>query len=159
MKKLVLAIAAILALSAPAAFAMDHSSMPMDHGSMDHGGHMMEKGKPAHEEVVEGVKATFKVMSMKEHMKDMEMPNGMKETHHLMAEFKDAKSGKALTEGEVKVKVMGPDKAEQTKDMMGMQGHFGADLDLSQKGKYGVMAKFKLADGKVRSVKFWYTVK
>ena len=40
-----------------------------------------------------------------------------------------------------------------------MEGHFGADFDLSKKGKYGVMAKFKLADGKVRSAKFWYTVK
>ena len=89
----------------------------------------------------------------------MEMPKGMKETHHLMVEFKDAKTGKALTEGEVKVKIQGPDKAEQTKDMMGMEGHFGADFDLSKKGKYGVMAKFKLNDGKVKSSKFWYTVK
>ena len=160
MKKTATIIAAAFALSAPlASFAMDHESMPMEHGSMEHGGHMMEKGKPAHEEVVDGVKATFKVMGMKEHMKGMEMPKEMKETHHLMVEFKDAKSGKALTEGEVKVKVMGPDKSEQLKDLMGMEGHFGADFDLSQKGKYGIMAKFKLADGKVRSVKFWYTVK
>ena len=160
MKKMTVLIAAAFALSAPlASFAMDHESMPMEHGSMEHGGHMMEKGKPAHEEVVDGVKATFKVMGMKEHMKGMEMPKEMKETHHLMVEFKDAKSGKALTEGEIKVKVMGPDKSEQVKDLMGMEGHFGADFDLSKKGKYGVMAKFILADGKVRSVKFWYTVK
>jgi hypothetical protein len=157
-KTAVIIAAATLAFSAPlAAFAMDHDAMPMEHGSMEHGGHMMGMGNLAHEEVVDGVKATFKVMSMKEHMK--EMPQGMKETHHLMVVFKDAKSGKALTEGEVKVKVMGPDKSEQLKDLMGMEGHFGADFDLSQKGKYGIMAKFKLADGKVRSVKFWYTVK
>ena len=36
---------------------------------------------------------------------------------------------------------------------------FGSDFTLPKKGKYGVMAKFKLKDGKVRSVKFWYTVK
>ena len=89
----------------------------------------------------------------------MEMPNEMKETHHLMVEFKDAKTGKALTEGEVKVKVKGPDQVAQTKDMMGMQGHFGTDCDLSKKGKYGMMCKFQLKDGKVRSAKFWYTVK
>jgi hypothetical protein len=42
---------------------------------------------------------------------------------------------------------------------MGMQGqHFGADFDLSRKGKYGVMSKFQLKDGKVRQSKFWYTV-
>ncbi|GFO63276.1 hypothetical protein M1B72_10910 [Geomonas paludis] len=152
MKKLVVLVAAALALTAPiASYAMDHGSMKMDH----------DMGSAAHEEVVNGVKATFKVMSMKEHMAamKMELPKGMKETHHLAVEFKDAKTGKPITEGEVKVKVQGPDNAEQTKDLMGMQGHFGADFDLSKKGKYGVMCKFKVKDGQVRSSKFWYTVK
>jgi len=155
MKKLIVLIAAAFALSAPmAALAADHGSMKMDHG-------MMDMGSVAHEEVVDGVKATFKIISMKEHMKDMkmEMPKGMKETHHVMVEFKDARTGKALTDGDVKVKLQGPDKAGQTKDLMGMEGHFGADFDLSKKGKYGVMSKFKLKDGKVRNSKFWYTVK
>lgn len=31
-----------------------------------------------------------------------------------------------------------------------MQGHFGADFELSKKGKYGVMSKFQLKDGKTR---------
>ncbi len=160
MKKIILSITAILALSAPVAFAMDHSGHDMGHDSHDmgHGGH---QGDVAHEEIVDGVKATFKVMSMKEHMKamNMEIPKGMKETHHIAVEFKDAKSGKALTEGEVKVKVQNPDKSDQTKDLMGMQGHFGADFDFSKKGKYGVMCKFQLKDGKTRSAKFWYTAK
>jgi hypothetical protein len=138
-----------LALSAPlVAFAMDHESMPMEHG-----GHMM--GKTAHEEVVDGVKATFSVLDIKAKMKEM----GMKETHHIMVVFSDAKSGKKLSEGDVKVKVMGPDKTEQMKDLMGMEGGFGADFTLAKPGKYGVMAKFMLKDGKVRSAKFWYTVK
>ncbi|WP_129125467.1 MULTISPECIES: hypothetical protein [Geomonas] len=155
MKKLIVLVAAALALTAPiASFAMDHGSMNMEHGGHDMGG-------VAHEEVVNGVKATFKVMSMKEHMAamKMELPKGMKETHHLAVEFKDAKTGKPITEGDVKVKVQGPDKADQTKDLMGMQGHFGADFDFSKKGKYGVMCKFKVKDGQVRSSKFWYTVK
>jgi hypothetical protein len=155
MKKMTVMIAALFALAAPMA-----SFAAMDHGSMDmsHSGH---KGDVAHEEVVDGVKATFKVISMKEHMKamKMEMPKQMKETHHIAVEFKDAKTGKALTEGEVKLKVQNPDKSAQSKDLMGMQGHFGADFDLSMKGKYGVMCKFQLKDGKVRSSKFWYTVK
>jgi hypothetical protein len=155
MKKTIIVIAALLALSAPIASfaAMDHGSMKMDHGA--------NKGDIAHEEVVDGVKATFKVMSMKEHIKamNMEMPKEMKETHHIAVEFKDAKSGKTLTEGEVKVKVQYPDKSDQSKDLMGMQGHFGADFDMSKKGKYGVMCKFQLKDGKTRSSKFWYTVK
>lgn len=154
MKKLILTFAAILALSAPAAFAAEHGGAH----DMGHAGH---QGDVAHEEVVEGIKATFKVMSMKEHIKamKMEMPKGMKETHHIAVEFKDAKTGKAVTEGSVKLKVQNPDKSEQTKDLQAMQGHFGADFDLSKKGKYGVMSKFQLKDGKIRSSKFWYTVK
>ena len=158
MKKMTVLTAAIFALSAPlAGLAMDHASMKMDHGEHS----MMEMGDVAHEEVVDGVKATFKVMGMKEHMKGMkmEMPKEMKETHHIMVSFKDAKTGKALTEGEVRVKVQNPDKSFQSKDLMGMQGHFGADFEMPKKGKYGVMCKFQLKDGKPRSAKFWYTVK
>ena len=156
MKKITLILAAAtFALSAPTwtLAAMDHGGMNMDHGAM--------KGGVAHEEVVEGVKATFKVTTMKEAMKEMnmEMPKGVKETHHISVSFTDAKTGKPLTDGQVKMKVMGPDKGEQTKEMMGMHGHFGADFDLAKKGKYGVMSKFILKDGKTRSAKFWYTVK
>lgn len=127
---------------------------------MGHGDHMSHKGDVAHEEVVDGVKATFKIMKMN----TKEMPAGMTETHHVMVVFTDAKSGKDLSEGDVKVKVMGPDKSEQTKDLIGdardvRDGGVGAEFDLSKKGKYGVMCKFKLKDGKVRTSKFWYTVK
>lgn len=154
MKRLVLTLAAILAISAPAVFAAEHGEHDM------HGGHA-SMGGPAHEEVIDGIKATFTVQTMADAMKamDMEMPKGVKETHHISLALKDVKSGKALTEGEAKVKVQGPDKKEQTIDMMGMHGHFGADVDMKKKGKYGVMSKFKTADGKTRQAKFWYTVK
>ena len=107
MKRSAVIIAATcFALSAPlAALAMDHESMPMDqrsmpmdHGSMpmeqgsmkmEHGGGMMSMGKLAHEEVVDGIKATFRVIDIKAKMKEM----GMKETHHIMVVFTDAKSG------------------------------------------------------------------
>jgi phage tail sheath gpL-like len=149
MKKMTVLIAALFAFTAPvASFAMDHGSMNMDHG-------MMSMGKVAHEEVVDGVKATFEVLDIKAKMAEM----GMKETHHIMVVFTDVKSGKKLSEGDVKVKVMAPDKSEQTKDLMGMEGGFGSDFTLAQKGKYGVMCKFQLKDGKERSAKFWYTVK
>lgn len=56
----------------------------------------------------------------------------------------DMKTGKAVEKGEVKVKVQDPGKAEQTRDLQGMHGHFGSDFDLAKKGKYGVMCKLKL---------------
>jgi sorbitol-specific phosphotransferase system component IIA len=129
---------------------------------MDHSGHAMEhKPTAAHEEVVDSVKATFNVQTMADAMKEMgmEMPKGVKETHHISVAFKDAKSGKALTEGTVAVKVQNPDKSTQSKDLSGMHGHFGADFEFAKSGKYGVMCKFVLKDGKTRQAKFWYTVK
>jgi len=151
MKKLIIVTAAIFALSSPLAlFAMDHSGHAMEH-----------KSTAAHEEVVDGIKATFNVQTMAEAMKamGMEMPKGVKETHHISLSFKDAKSGKAVTDGTVTIKVQNPDKSFQTKGMMGMHGHFGADFDFSKKGTYGVMCKFLLEDGKTRQTKFSYTVK
>ena len=158
MKKIAVLTAALFALAAP---LVSFAAVGGDHGGGSHQGHGSHQGDVAHEEVVEGVKATFKIMSMKEHMKamKMELPKGIKETHHIAVEFKDTKTGKALTEGQVKVKVQNPDKSGQTKDLIGMQGHFGADFDLSKKGKYGVMSRFQLKDGKIRQSKFWYTVK
>jgi hypothetical protein len=154
MKKLILTIAAVLAISAPAAFAADHEGHDM------HAGHA-SMGGPAHEEVIDGVKATFNVQTMADAMKamGMDMPKGVKETHHISLALKDVKSGKALTEGEATIKLQGPDKKDQTRELMGMHGHFGADFEMVKKGKYGVMCKFKTADGKVRQAKFWYTVK
>ena len=152
MKNFSVVCAAVVALSAPVSLhAMEH-----DHGSMnmEHGG-MMSMGKLAHEEVVDGVKATFRIIDIRSKMEKM----GMKETHHIMVVFTDAATGKTLSEGEVKVKLLGPDKAEPVKELMGMEGGFGSDFTLSKKGKYGIMVKFKLKDGKVRSTKFWYEVK
>jgi hypothetical protein len=151
MKKMTVLLAATVALSAPtfALAAMDH--MNMDHGSMK----MEHAAGVAHEEVVDGVKVTVRVLDIKAKMEKM----GMKETNHIMFTFTDAKTHKPLPQGEVKVKVIGPDKKEQVKDLMGMEGGFGADFTMPAKGKYGIMAKFKLADGKVRTSKFWYTVK
>jgi len=153
MKKLVIAV-----------FMVGLSVVPLIAAEKDHTGHGMNygaTGSAAHQEVVDGVKATFNVKTMKEAMKEMgmAMPKGVKDTHHISVSFNDMKSGKAITEGEVMVKVQAPDKSEQAKDMPGMHGHFGADFDLAKKGKYGVMCKFKLPDGKVRSSKFWYEVK
>lgn len=162
MKRMTVVIAAIFALTAPAASfaAMDHSGHGGGSHDMGHGDQSMTTmGDVAHQEVVDGVKVTFRVMNMKEKMKGMDIPKGMKETHHLMVEFKDAKSGKTMSEGEVKIKVQNPDKSDQSRELMVMQGQFGGDFDFSKKGKYGVMSKFLLKDGKVRSSKFWYTVK
>ena len=142
------------------------ATVPLFAAVADHAGHGMNygnytPGKSAHQEVVDGVKATFNVQTMKVAMDAMglEMPKGGKETHHVSVSFNDMKTGKAITTGEVMMKLQAPDQSEQTKELPAMHGHFGADFELAKKGKYGVMCKFKLPDGKVRSSKFWYEVK
>ena len=158
MKKMTVIVAATtIALAAPAAFAaLDHASMPMDHGSMkmEHGS-MMSMGTLVHVGVVDGVKATFRVIDIQKKMKAM----GMKATHHIMVMFTDARTGKMLSGGEAKIKIIAPDKSEQVKGLMGMEGGFGSDFTMSATGKYGVICMFKLKDGKVCTIKFWYTVK
>jgi len=158
MKKLLmfyLVLTLALTASVVASFAMVHDKMS---AGMDN---------ITHDEVFEGVKATVKVMSMKKLMQEMslEMPKGVKETHHIMVEFKNTKTGKPVTEGEVTIKVQGPDKAEQVKKLMAMGGMagmgagFGADFNLSKKGTYGITANFVLKGGKAKNAQFRYEVK
>ncbi len=150
MKKLITIAATVLACSLPL-FAI----------AADHGGHSMDHKAAAHEEVVDGIKVTFTVQTMADAMKEMgmTMPKGVKETHHISVTFKDIKSGKALTEGTVAIKVQNPDKSFQQKELMGMHGHFGADFVFAKNASYGIMCKFQVKDGKTRQAKFWYQPK
>ena len=151
MKKLIAVVVAIVALSSPLlVLAEEHVGHRMDHITTI-----------AHEEVVSGIKASFSIQTMADAMKGMgmEIPKGLKETHHVSVSFKDVKTGKMVTEATVGIKVQNPDKTTINKDMSGMKGHFGADFDFSKQGKYGVMCKFVTTDGKSRQAKFWYTVK
>ena len=119
----------------------------------------MRSGKRVVEQEIDGVKALFMILNIREWLKGKPLPRDLRETHHIMVSFRDAKTGKPLNEGKVRVKVAAPDGKEQTKDLENMQWHFGADFELARKGSYGIMAKFKLRDGKVRSSSFWYEVK
>ena len=113
-------------------------------GNRDHD--ILLLAKTMHEEVISGIKATFKIVK--------------KSNANLIAvEFKEYNNDHIVAEGEVIVKVLAPDKSEQTKSLYRMQGYFGSEFDMAAAGKYGVMCKFKLADGNVRSSRFWYTIK
>lgn len=153
MKKQIITLVTVLIMAASTVFAADH-------GKHDMGKHA-QMGSAAHEEIIDGVKAVFTVQTMKEAMKamGMKMPKGVKETHHVSLSLQDMKDNSAITSGEARIKVIGPDKSEQVKELAGMHGHFGADIQMSAKGRYGIISKFKTADAKVRQVKFWYQVK
>ena len=132
---------------------MDHGSMKdMDHGSMDHDSMMAEGGMMMlGSEVKEGVKARVHVKDVREAMAKM----GMETTHHLMVNFTNEANGAAIEKGTVAVKVISPDESEaKPVKMMGMQGHFGADLSLKQKGMYHFYIGTKLEDGTKRQYHF-----
>ena len=127
----------------------------MDHGAAGHMGMSMEGemtmlGKSE----VEGVTAMAHINDVREAMAKA----GQKLTHHLMLAFEGAE-GK-IDKGMVAVKVTGPDgtTAKPTMLMM-MDGHFGVDLELTQKGNYSFEVGTKLADGKKRTFRFDYALK
>lgn len=124
-----------------------------DHGAMMMKGDMVMLG----DEVQDDVKGSAHLKDVGAAMAKM----GMKENYHFMIMFMDAKSGKPIEEGTVAVKITGPSGKEigAPVELMGMQGHFGADIVLADKGEYHFKVGTKLPDGKKRQYHFHYTVK
>ncbi len=125
---------------------MDHGSM--DHSKMDHDSMQMQGGMiMLGEKEEDGVKANMHMKDVGEAMAKM----GMNTTHHFMVILTDTKSGKTIEEGVVAVKIKGPSGEEgKPIKLMGMQGHFGADVTLAEPGEYHFTVATKLADGKTR---------
>ncbi len=157
-----LAFLVAVAISLPA-FAADsgHGNMKgMDHGSMkgmDHDKMMSQEGMMMlGDDTEEDVKGRAHLNDVGEAMKKM----GMSETHHFMILFEDIKTGKAITEGQAAVKITGPDgKTSKPIMLMGMEGHFGSDITLTQKGEYKFEVGTKLPDGQKRQFEFEQTLK
>lgn len=108
-------------------------------------------GSFKHQVVDKQVRAEFQIMSLDSmNMKD---PDGA--THHVMVKLFDNSSNQPVKEAVGKVKVMGPDKSEQTNGLKNYNGIFAANFTFSQKGKYGVICLVKI-DGEKHLFKFWY---
>lgn len=122
-----------------------------------HGGTMMMGGAIMLEEVTEaGVKAMVHLMDVGDAMAKM----GKKENFHFMIMFSDTATGAVISRGSVALKITGPgqEKAGEPMALMAMDGSFGANVDLTAKGKYILEVGSKLADGTKRQFKFHYTV-
>lgn len=135
---------------------MEHGSMKsmegMEQGKMMMDGNMIMLG----DETVDGVKAMAHLKDVKEAMSKM----GMKGTHHFMVMLMDTESGKSIDSGLVAVKITDPEgKVAEPLKLMGMQGHFGVDVALTEKGEYHFQVGTKVKDGKKRTYEFSYTVK
>lgn len=123
---------------------MDHTKSAGDHGkTMDHSQHMGEK---IHESKVEGYQFAYHLLNMEE-----------RATHHMMVYIMAPDGGK-VEDAKVGFLVNGPDGTKQKIMAMGMQGAYGADLDLKQKGPYTVKIKAVSGDQKFLD-EFTYEVK
>jgi hypothetical protein len=153
-KKLLQLISALIFLVlAVGAQAMEHGAMAgMDHSGMAMGGD--EIMLP--ETTVDGVKAMAHLLDTSKAM----AAAGMSTTNHLMITFTDTATGKALDSGVVAIKVVDPaGKKQEAVQMMSMGESFGADVALSQKGKYVFEVGTKLGNGEKRQFIFEYMVK
>jgi hypothetical protein len=149
--------------AAPEANAMPGHEMPAQGMNMGHempGGHVMpgthEQMIMLGDQVVDGIKADAHLNDVKEAMAKI----GLKETHHLMVLFQEAETGKAVPTGTAALKIKGPDNVESAAiPLMGMDGHFGADIILGAPGMYTFTIGTKLADGKTRQFEFSHELK
>lgn len=168
-KVLVKILVATLVVSLPAgALAMSHGHG--DHGKkeavekMDHKGHQGHASQEMHDgmvmlgdEVKDDVKGAAHLKDVSAAMAKM----GMKENYHFMIMFMDTKTGQPIETGTAAVKITDPSgkEAGAPVELMGMEGHFGADIALPEKGEYHFKVGTKLPDGKKRQYHFHYTVK
>lgn len=145
------------------ALAMDdhagHDMAGMDHGNAQQmqgmNGMQGMKTLPGEQEI-EGVKAMFHLMPIDPEV----LPESHEATHHLMVMFNDAETGKAIDNGTVAMKITDPDQVEaKPVKMMGMQGHFGVDVNLDRPGVWHFRIATKLDDGKVRQFHSHFVVK
>jgi hypothetical protein len=165
-KRVSLLLTLLTLLSLPfSALAMNHGNSGHDHGDkkkMDHGSHGASD-MAGHENMIMIGDATVDGVKAMAHLNDVgaEMKKaGMDATHHLMIAFADAGTGKQITEGSVAAKVTGPDgKTAAPIRLVGMEGHFGADIALKQKGEYRFEIGSKLPDEKKRTFEFRHTLK
>jgi hypothetical protein len=123
-----------------------------DHSGMAAKGDLLDLGSKGEK----GVKASASMKDVKAAMTKM----GMKTTHHFMVSFLDEKTGKPVDAGTAALKINDPDGvATGPMALMGMQGHFGADVILDKPGEYKFQIGSKLADGQTRQYEFKTSVK
>lgn len=150
MNKLKTAITLCLVLlSIPfAAVAMDsHEHGKQDHEKMSSDGLMFIVGSMTSK----GVKGMAHLKNVSKTMAEM----GITTTHHFMIAFVDEETGEQVESGMVALKITNPDaKVSETVELVGMDGHFGADVSLDMAGEYHFKIGTKLADGKKRKYHF-----
>jgi len=169
MKKLIFVILPLLLSLAATTFAASghgHGAAEKsqgDHfahssGSKDaHAGMAMSEGM-----VILGSQVNQGVKGMA-HLKDVKAAMakaGMNATHHFMIAFADEKTGIQIEQGTVALKLTDPNgKVMDAVELVGMDGHFGADVVLDLEGEYHFKLGTELNDGRNRKYHFHQEIK
>ena len=120
-----------------------YTAAGMEHGSMS--GMTSEGHAKMGDKVFAGKvgpwRGEARLMDMKAHMKKamapgMKMEGEMKNSHHIAISLTDPGTKKAVVEGKGTVSVADPNKKTASSELMAMEGHFGADVNLPKPGKY-----------------------
>lgn len=133
---------------------MEHSAVP----GTEHGEHgkMMEGMLMLGEQTVDGVKAMAHLQDVKAAMARM----GKKETHHFMVAFADTATGKQISYGAAILRIKSPSGQEgEAVRLMAMEGYFGADITLAEKGVYTLTLGTKVGGEKRRQFEFRHEIK
>jgi len=135
------ALAALVIAGVSMAADKGHGSMPGMSGEAKMEGHgMMKMGDKVFEGKVGPWQAEVRLVDMKAQMAKSKvsekMMAKMKNTHHVALSIEDPKTKAHITEGKGSITVTGPDEKKAKYDLVGMQGHFGADVTLGTPGKY-----------------------
>ena len=124
----------------------------MDHDA--HGAAMDDThtgGTFKHHDSMDGIDADFQVMSLA----SMNMTSDTGETHHIMVDLSRTDDGAPIKDAVGKIKVVGPDGAEQISPLKNYNGILAANFTFAQPGKYGVICLLKYDEEK-SVFKFWY---
>lgn len=173
---ILLTVLIFIPLSASAVSHQDHAAHDQEkttgtdhHGEMKHhdheGTHAAQKdhdGKPAEGSMVivgsmvsKGVKGMAHLKDVSAKMAEM----GMLTTHHFMIAFIDESTGEQIETGAVALKITDPNAVVgEPINLVGMDGHFGADVTLKIPGEYHFRLGTKLSDGTKRKYHFHHVV-
>ena len=160
--KLVHITSIVFLLAASPVFSQDHgehSGHQMMGTSSDHNSMQMMNSQSIMlgEKTVDGISGMAHLNDIGKMMSSM----GRKENFHFMMMLSDAKTNAGINQATVAVKIteVKTGVTGEPIPLVGMEGHFGADIVLAGAGEYRFVVGTKLQDGSKRQFEFSYTVR
>lgn len=157
---------ALLVAGAGLSFAMSHggghgdhqkkAAAPSSHSEGHMGMQMTEQMVMLGSATVDGVKAMAHISDIRAAMAEANMAA----THHFMVAFAGAADNAAIESGRVAVRIIAPGgQTSSAIALQAMDGHFGADVELPDSGRYTFEVGARVSDDQARQFRFNHDVK